>query len=395
MRRSRTSSRRLDPPAGEAGPSFLRVGSWIGGDRDGNPFVTADVLRETMRLQSARALRHYLDELHELGGELSLSGSLMRVSGELGELAERSTDHSANRRDEPYRRAIGGIYSRLAETARELDQVVASRQPLAEAPPYATAAELAADLDIVAARSKRTAAPSSRAGACARCGARSTCSAFIWRRSTCVRIPTCTSARSPNCSRPRSGVEYLKLMSEASASLLLQELRSPRPLVSPFLAYSEETQGELGVFRTAAGIRKTYGAGAILTSIISKAQGVSDMLELALLLKEVGLVGADGRSALNLVPLFETIDDLRACVGVMDRAARHSRISPACRQPGRRAGSDARLFRQQQGRRLRHLGLGALQVGDRPGRGVQEPRRAHPAVSRPRRIGGARRRPEL
>ncbi len=120
--------------------SFLRVGSWIGGDRDGNPFVTADVLHETMRLQSARALRHYLDELHELGGELSLSASLVRVSAALGELAGRSTDHSANRRDEPYRQAIGGIYSRLAATARELDQVVVSRRPLAEAPPYQTAA---------------------------------------------------------------------------------------------------------------------------------------------------------------------------------------------------------------------------------------------------------------
>ena len=116
-----------------------------------------------------------------------------------------------------------------------------------------------------------------------------------------------------------SGVEYLKLDEEARIALLLGELRAPRPLVSPFFEYSEEAQGELSVFRTAARIHKTYGPAAIRTSIISKAQGVSDMLELALLLKEVGLVGADGRCALNLVPLFETIDDLRACVAVMDR----------------------------------------------------------------------------
>jgi phosphoenolpyruvate carboxylase len=90
-------------------------------------------------------------------------------------------------------------------------------------------------------------------------------------------------------------------------------------LVSPFFTYSEETAGELAVFRAAAAIRKTYGPEAIRTSIISKTQGVSDMLELALLLKEVGLVGADGRAEINMVPLFETIDDLRACVAVMDR----------------------------------------------------------------------------
>ena len=115
------------------------------------------------------------------------------------------------------------------------------------------------------------------------------------------------------------GLEYLELDEEARIALLRAELRSPRPLVSPFLDYSEETAGELAMFRTAASIRKTYGAGAIRTSIISKAQGVSDMLELALLLKEVGLVSATRRAELNMVPLFETIDDLRACVGVMDR----------------------------------------------------------------------------
>ena len=76
---------------------------------------------------------------------------------------------------------------------------------------------------------------------------------------------------------------------------------------------------ELAIFRAAAEIRRTYGAGAIRTAIISKTQGVSDMLELALLLKEVGLVTATGRAEINIVPLFETIDDLRACVEVMDR----------------------------------------------------------------------------
>jgi phosphoenolpyruvate carboxylase len=300
--------------------SFLRVGSWIGGDRDGNPFVTAEVLRETMRLQSARALRHYLDELHELGGELSLSSGLVRVSAALSDLAERSTDHSAPRQDEPYRRAIGGIYSRLAATARELDQVVVSRRPLAEAPPYRTAAELGADLDIIASSLKENGGAILARGRLRSLRRAVDCFGFHLapldlRQNSDVHERTVAELLAAAI----PGIDYLNLDEDARIALLLQELRSPRPLVSPFLAYSEETRGELAVFNTAAWIHKTYGEQAIVTSIISKAQGVSDLLELALLLKEVGLVGADGRSALNLVPLFETIDDLRACVGVMDR----------------------------------------------------------------------------
>jgi phosphoenolpyruvate carboxylase len=309
------------PPGKDGGlASFLRVGSWIGGDRDGNPFVTADVLRETMRLQSARVLRHYLDELHELGGELSLSASLVGVSAALGELAGRSTDHSANRRDEPYRQAIGGIYSRLAATARELDQVVVSRRPLAEAPPYRTAAEFRADLDVIAASLKENGGAILARGRLRALRRAVDCFGFHLapldlRQNSDVHERTVAELLAAAI----PGTDYLKLDEDARIALLLQELRSPRALVSPFLIYSEETQGELAVFSTAAWIRKTYGERAIVTSIISKAQGVSDLLELALLLKEVGLVGADGRSALNLVPLFETIDDLRACVGVMDR----------------------------------------------------------------------------
>ena len=120
-------------------PSFLRVGSWIGGDRDGNPFVTAEVLNEAMRLQSARALAYYLDELHELGAELSLAVQSLPPS------ARNSTRSptapailAAARREEPYRRAITGMYSRLAKTARELDHVIALRQPVVDLPAYAS-----------------------------------------------------------------------------------------------------------------------------------------------------------------------------------------------------------------------------------------------------------------
>ena len=89
-------------------PSFLRVGSWIGGDRDGNPFVTAEVLRQALGMQSERALKFYLDEVHLLGGELSLDARLVTVSDQLKDLAERSPDRSPHRRNEPYRLASLG-----------------------------------------------------------------------------------------------------------------------------------------------------------------------------------------------------------------------------------------------------------------------------------------------
>ena len=116
------------------------------------------------------------------------------------------------------------------------------------------------------------------------------------------------------------GFDYCALNEEERVALLRRELLSPRPLVSPFIAYGEETAGELELFRAARSIREKYGLGAIRASIISNTDSVSDMLELALLMKEVGLIdAAAGTTSLALVPLFETIQDLRACVGVMDR----------------------------------------------------------------------------
>jgi len=300
-------------------PSFLRIGSWIGGDRDGNPFVTAAVLNEAVRQQSARALAHYLDELHQLGGELSLALSLAPVSPELAALADRAADTALTRSDEPYRRAIAGIYSRLAKTARELDHVIALRQPIADSPAYANLEEFAADLATIAQSLKSTGGAILARGRLRALQRAVDVFGFHLapidlRQNSDVHERTVAeilAAATP-------GLDYRGLSEDDRVALLRRELTAPRPLVSPFIAYSEETADELGLFRAAAAIRKTYGPGAIRTSIISKTDSVSDMLELALLLKEVGLVGPDGSAALYVVPLFETITDLRACVGVMD-----------------------------------------------------------------------------
>ena len=128
---------------------FFQMGSWIGGDRDGNPNVNAETLGFALKRQCETALLHYLDEIHELGAELSVSRTLVGCSAELEALAERSGDNNPHREDEPYRRALIGIYARLAATLLKLTGTLAPRPALSSAEPYRDAEELLADLTIV------------------------------------------------------------------------------------------------------------------------------------------------------------------------------------------------------------------------------------------------------
>jgi phosphoenolpyruvate carboxylase len=302
-------------------PSFLRIGSWIGGDRDGNPFVTAEVLRQALSMQSRRALSFHLDELHLLGGELSLDASLVGVSEELTALAESSPDCSPQRRDEPYRRAISGIYARLAATCWALDRIQAPRSAVGEAPPYADAGEFAADLDII-----DHSLTAHGLGTLARGrlrGLRRAVDAFGFHLASIdMRQNADVHERTVNelfeVSRPDAG--YLALGEDSRIALLLAELETARPLASPFVRYSAETNSELAILRTAAEAHRRYSKASVPNYVISKADGVSDMLEVALLLREAGLLRPhEGELDVNIVPLFETIADLRNSGPVMDR----------------------------------------------------------------------------
>ncbi|MCJ8142373.1 phosphoenolpyruvate carboxylase [Ancylobacter sp. A5.8] len=304
--------------------SFLRVGSWIGGDRDGNPFVTADVTAQTMRLQSAVAVQFYLDELNALGAELSISTIRVNVSDELLALVDSSPDGSPHRRNEPYRLAAGGIRERVRATAFRLevaDLVGITEKPAAK--PYDSAAELLADLDVIARSLKLH-----KSGAIARGKLR-----MLRRAVDCFgfHLAILDSRQNSDVHErciaelfevAAPGTDYKSLPEGTRVALLLRELTTARPLTSPFAAYSEETIGEMNMLRACARIHKIYGAEAIQTCIISKAESVSDMLELALLLKEVGLVDPAGSSAVNIVPLFETIGDLRNSAKVMEQMFR-------------------------------------------------------------------------
>jgi phosphoenolpyruvate carboxylase len=299
--------------------SFLRMGSWIGGDRDGNPFVTAEVMRGTLRLQSSRVLRFYLEELHVLGAELSLAAHLADVSDELRALAQRSPDTSPHRSGEPYRLAVSGIYARLTATALKLD-VGITRRPVGEAAPYANVGEYKADLDIL-----NRSLIANNSGVIARGRLRLLrraldCFGFHlasldMRQNSAVHERTI--AELLDAANP--GTSYLALNEDARIAQLASELRNARPLTSVFVRYSDETLSELAVFHAAAEAHAKFGADVIPQCIISMSEGVSDLLEVALLLKEVGLVDPSGRSAINIVPLFETIEDLQACAAIMDR----------------------------------------------------------------------------
>jgi phosphoenolpyruvate carboxylase len=313
---------RLNAGNGAAGSelaSFLRMGSWIGGDRDGNPFVTAEVMRGTLRLQSSRVLRFYLEQLHALGAELSLAAHLTEVSKDLRALAERSPDPSPHRSGEPYRLAVSGIYARLTATAAKLD-VETTRPPVGEAAAYADVGEFKADLDII-----YRSLVSNNSGVIARGRLRSIrravdCFGFHLARLDMRQnsaVHERTVAELIDAAMP--GMSYLALNEEARIALLTAELRNTRPLTSSFVKYSEETLGELAVFHAAAEAHARFGADAIPQCIISMCKGMSDMLEVALLLKEAGLVDPSGRSAINIVPLFETIEDLQASSAIMDR----------------------------------------------------------------------------
>lgn len=299
--------------------SFLRMGSWIGGDRDGNPFVTADVMRGTLRLQSSRVMQFYLNELHVLGSELSIAAHLADVSEELRALAERSPDTSPHRSGEPYRLAVSGIYARLTATAEKL-QVEITRRPVGKGAPYESVKELQADLDVL-----HRSLISNNARVIARGRLRLLrravdCFGFHLARLDIRQnsaVHERTIAELMDAANP--GMSYLALGEDARISLLTNELRSTRSLVSPFVKYSDETMGELNVFHAAAEAHALFGSDAIPQCIISMCQGMSDMLEVAVLLKEVGLVHPSGRSAINVVPLFETIEDLQASSAIMDR----------------------------------------------------------------------------
>ncbi|KVM75165.1 phosphoenolpyruvate carboxylase [Burkholderia ubonensis] len=318
-------------------PAFFQMGSWIGGDRDGNPNVTATTLDEAIHRQSAVILEHYLEQVHKLGAELSVSNLLVGANDAVKALAAASPDQSPHRVDEPYRRALIGIYTRLAASARvrlgegtvPVRSAGRGAAPV-RAAPYADSEEFVRDLKVLmesldehhgASLAAPRLAPLARAAEVFGFHLAS----IDLRQSSDIHEAVVAELFA------RAGVEadYAALAEEDKLRVLLAALADPRPLRSPYFEYSALAQSELGVFEKARAVRAQFGPRAVRNYIISHTETVSDLVEVLLLQKETGLLdgafGATGEGAkhggakngLMVIPLFETIPDLRDASRIM------------------------------------------------------------------------------
>ncbi|MDP2022113.1 MAG: phosphoenolpyruvate carboxylase, partial [Hydrogenophaga sp.] len=294
----------------------------IGGDRDGNPNVTAQTLELALHSQADLVLRHHLTQLHHLGADLSVSAMLASVSPDMKALAERSPDQNAHRQDEPYRRALTGMYARLAATLKALTGGEAARHAVAPQDPYTSAAELLTDLRTI------------EASLVAHHGAALTLS----RLRPLIRavqvfgfhLATIDLRQSSDkheevvaelLATARIEADYSALDEMGKRAVRLRQLNDARPLRVPGTPYSAHTLDELAIFDTARSGRERFGAQAIRHAIISHTVTVSDLLEVLLLQKEAGLMrgllAEDAVADLIVVPLFETIEDLRNAAPIM------------------------------------------------------------------------------
>ena len=302
--------------------SFLRMGQWIGGDRDGNPNVNAQTLNEALKRQAEMALRYYLTEVHYLGGELSLSAMLVDFPPAMKALAESSPDTNIHRVDEPYRRALAGMYARLAATLKLLTGGDAARHAVEPQNPYPDAQTFLNDLKVIQAslHGQRAQALSAQ------------------RLHPLIRAVEVFGFHLASVDLRQSSDQHEKVVAElldharlensyssldevSKRAVLLKVLHDPRPLRIHGFTYSDHTNSELAIFEEAFKSRATYGVEAIRHYIISHTEDVSDLLEVLVLQKEVGLLRQtlDEQAVVDLitVPLFETIADLRNSAGIM------------------------------------------------------------------------------
>ncbi len=323
---------------GKRPPSFLRLGSWIGGDRDGNPNVTADTLRVALGRASETVLLHYLEEVHGLGADLSISSELSEPAPELLQLADRAHDASPTRVDEPYRQAISGIYARLAATYQQGTRREPPRPSRLLAEPYPEPQSFIAELKIIIDALARGGNGLLSAHAPLKRLIRAVETFGFHLATLDLRQNSDVHERVVAELLARAGVkaDYLSLDEERRVELLRSELRTARPLASRYVDYSDETKSELAIMAAAAEAHARYGEAAIQHYVISKTEQLSDLLEAHVLLKEAGLwrSGGSPSAAVMAVPLFETIADLDRAPEIMRRWLALPEIAAAIAERG-------------------------------------------------------------
>ena len=293
----------------------ITMGMWIGGDRDGNPFVTAETLNLSAMKQCELITTYYIEKLNSLYRTFSMSSHVTKGSKELEELANLSSDTSEYREKELYRKAISHIKEKLENTREYLlhDKEVEDK--------YLTADEFIADLTIIEKSLLENKGEILVTGEfeellnVVKIFGFYLASIDMRQDSSVYEASVAELLSSANIEK-----DYSSLSEEEKCELLLKQLKEdPRPLsINDENKQSEELRKELAIFRTARKLKDKLGNNVIKQNIISHTTSVSDLLELAIMLKEVGLVGSDF-ARLQLVPLFETIEDLENSYEVMDK----------------------------------------------------------------------------
>ncbi len=297
-------------------PPFLRIGSWIGGDRDGNPFVTAKVMLDAAQRHSVTALEYYLAETKLLSSRLSLSIRLIEVTPALAHLASNSTDTAVSRADEPYRRVLMGIYGRLLATNERLGHPSAGASAYIA---YANTEAFIADLDIIIQSLEFHGATYLARGRMA--DLRRAAEVFGFHLAPLdMRQHSGVHEQVVSELLASEGIDYANLDESARRSTLVAALQSGKLRAPSLDGFSEIAQGELRLMQAAAQIHDRFGRAALPNYIISKTDAVSDLLEVALLVQQAGLLEINTVPTLhlNIIPLFETIEDLQRCGAIMD-----------------------------------------------------------------------------
>lgn len=302
-------------------PTYLRFGSWIGGDRDGNPSVTSSVTWETLTMHRGLAIRKYEERIRELFRTLSFSTSIVQVSEELlGSIAKDQENVTLkyvpfwNNEKEPYRIKLTYMLEKLNNLSDESTKDTLQR--------YRTPKEFVEDLQIID-RSLRHHFADYVADTNVSKLIRQV-ELFGFHMATLdVRQHSKEheSAMTEILANMNIVEDYSQLSEEEKIELLNRLLNDPRPLISPYIQYSDSTTECLNVYVTIYEAQKEFGVKCITSYLISMAEAASDVLEVMLLAKEVGLfrqtANGDIHCTLQAVPLFETIDDLHEAPGIM------------------------------------------------------------------------------
>ena len=329
-------------------PRPITMGMWIGGDRDGNPFVTAETLKRSATIQSEVILNYYIEKISKLYRHFSLSTSLSKTSEAVAEMAALSSDTSVFREKEPYRRAFHYIQSKLIQTLvnlKEWTMVGETREdryaverllgannhqqgPVSdyignrisgalkkisekESPAYASAQEFKEDLEKIKDSLLENKSEYLISGEFAELLEAIDVFGF-YLASIDMRQDSSVHEACVAELLKSAGINdhYSDLPEDEKCQVLLKELlEDPRILSATHAEKSELLEKELAIFQTARELKDRLGEEVIRQNIISHATSVSDMLELAVMLKEVGLVDTE-KARVQIVPLFETIEDL-------------------------------------------------------------------------------------